>query len=594
MAYKIITPLAQSFFVEEACVITSIDLFFATKDQRNPVNIHLRENKNGAPGNYMLPFSEVLLKSSQVYTSTNGKIPTYIEFDAPIYVKPGEYSVCIGSGSDEYSIHISEINEIDVNTGRKILVQPSLGSLYKSSNNLTWTPVQEADLKFAIYRAVFDTSVVGNIDFTINKTGLTTEQLTKDPLEVFNGSNLMRVHHFNHGMTNGSYVKLLGIQEAYDAMTQTAKTLYGVSFNSIIYSNLEISNVTSNSYTVELSGNANADARFGGSSVIAERNIIVDALYPVIGKIEESSTRITPKIKATSIDYVVDSNYQVLEKSTNELSSRRIVASPANQALLLASADTLEYRLELTTTNELVAPMVDTQQLGLLAIQNLVDNPAYLTSNPISEDIVTLFSAVASVVATQVSGSVGVITIPTAYISDVASLTAGNIINITSSANTGQARVVSIAQDNTSITVDLFSGNFTTGTGTTTITYGKNFITEEAATAGSVYSKYITRKIDFKNPCTSINVRLDVNKQAGTDITFYYKTLLTGESLDITSKEYTKLDYIVPITLANEFQEIEIQKDDLSPFVSIVFKIVFTSTNGKAPKCRNLRLIALA
>ena len=594
MAYKIITPLAQSFFVEEACVITSIDLFFATKDQRNPVNIHLRENKNGVPGNYMLPFSEVLLKSSQVYTSTNGKIPTYIEFDSPIYVKPGEYSVCVGSGSDEYSIHISEINQIDVNTGRKILVQPSLGSLYKSSNNLTWTPVQEADLKFAIYRAVFDTSVVGNIDFTINKTGLTTEQLTKDPLEVFSGSNLMRVHHFNHGMTNGSYVKLLGIQEAYDQFSQTAETLYGVSFNSIIYSNLEISNVTPNSYTVELSGNANADARFGGSSVIAERNIIVDALYPVIGKIEESSTHITPKIKATSIDYAVDSNYQVLEKSTNELSSRRIVASPANQELLLASANTLEYRLELTTTNELVAPMVDTQQLGLLAIQNLVDNPAYSTSNPISEDIVTLFNAIASVVATQVSGSVGVITIPTAYISDVASLTAGNIINITSSANTGQARVVSIAQDNTSITVDLFSGNFTTGTSTTTITYGKNFIAEEAATAGSIYSKYITRKIDFKNPCTSINVRLDVNKQAGTDITFYYKTLLTGESLDITSKEYTKLDYIVPITLANEFQEIEIQKDDLSPFVSIVFKIVFTSTNGKAPKCRNLRLIALA
>ena len=60
-------PLAQSFIVEEegGVFLSSVDLFFNTKDTNIPVSMQIRTMENGYPTKTILPFSDICL----LYTS---------------------------------------------------------------------------------------------------------------------------------------------------------------------------------------------------------------------------------------------------------------------------------------------------------------------------------------------------------------------------------------------------------------------------------------------------------------------------------------------------------------------------------------------
>ena len=121
---------------------------------------------------------------------------------------------------------------------------------------------------------------------------------------------------------------------------------------------------------------------------------------------------------------------------------------------------------------------------------------------------------------------------------------------------------------------------------------------EEAVANGSAYSKYITKQINFNNPSTSLNLRIDTIKPIDADIRFYFRTKLVGETTALTDKEFVEMTGItIPTSLAGEYYEIEKQIDNLPQFDAVQLKIVFTAplnNTAKPPKCRNLRLIALA
>ena len=136
----------------------------------------------------------------------------------------------------------------------------------------------------------------------------------------------------------------------------------------------------------------------------------------------------------------------------------------------------------------------------------------------------------------------------------------------------------------------------TNATATYTITNGRNFVAEEAAYDGSAYSKYITREVNFVNPCTAFKFYVDAIQPSGTAIDFYYKVSQVGDTIDLKDKEYTKVaNVIVTTSLSGEFYEVSKIVDNLPQFDAIVFKIVFNGTDSsQVPKCRNLRVIALA
>jgi hypothetical protein len=166
-------PLAQSFYVRDntGVFLTTVEVFFETKDDTIPVTLQIRPIIAGVPSNMVVPFSEVTLSPDEVNLSVDGSVPTRFVFPSPVYL-PGpqqleirnapvgnnqtsEFSIVLLSGSPQYRVFISELGFNDIQTGIKLSAQPTLGSLFKSQNGSTWTPSQLEDLKYKIYRADF-------------------------------------------------------------------------------------------------------------------------------------------------------------------------------------------------------------------------------------------------------------------------------------------------------------------------------------------------------------------------------------------------------------------------------------------------------
>jgi hypothetical protein len=369
-------PLAQSFLIEQkgGAFLTSIDIFFGTKDSTKPVTLQIREMVNGTPGKSILPFSVVTKRAEDVQLSANFvtmpdgtqkrsyDTPTRFTFESPVYVQDNtEYCFVLQSDSNNYNVWISYMGDQIPGSGRTISVQPYAGVMFKSQNASTWTPDDNADIKFVINRAVFDTNVVGDVEF-INDV-LPYDTLDTDPFQTTSGSTLVRVWHYDHGMTSGSTVNILAV-DANDAGTGTitastsSTTVTGVGtafttelavgsnlYNSSdvligkvasiasntsltlssnsgvavaaggafqyinpingipaieLYTTKTISNVDANSYTVSVSTAATISGYTGGTLVKASKNIQYDIINPSIQLQTFSDTKSSFKIKTTS------------------------------------------------------------------------------------------------------------------------------------------------------------------------------------------------------------------------------------------------------------------------------------------------------
>ncbi|BCV00536.1 MAG: hypothetical protein CM15mV36_0260 [Caudoviricetes sp.] len=104
--------------------------------------------ENGYPTTNILPFSDVTLEPSQVQLSETGAVATKFTFKAPVYIPQSiEHCFVLLSDSNEYTIWISRMGEIDITGDRTISEQPYAGVLFKSQNASTWTADQYEDLK---------------------------------------------------------------------------------------------------------------------------------------------------------------------------------------------------------------------------------------------------------------------------------------------------------------------------------------------------------------------------------------------------------------------------------------------------------------
>ena len=174
-------PLAQSFISDEegGVFLTSVEVYFKTRDANIPVSMQVRTMENGYPTTNILPFSDVTLEPSVIQLSETGAVATKFTFKAPVYIPQSiEHCFVLLSDSNEYTIWISRMGEIDISGDRTISEQPYAGVLFKSQNASTWTADQYEDLKFKVNRAEFDTSV------------LSTVTLNNAPLDIGNGGKL--------------------------------------------------------------------------------------------------------------------------------------------------------------------------------------------------------------------------------------------------------------------------------------------------------------------------------------------------------------------------------------------------------------------
>ena len=73
-------PLAQTIMVDDegGVFLTSIDLYFSTKDANIPITVQLRNTVNGYPGSKILPFGEVTINPSSVNTSSDAQLKLHL------------------------------------------------------------------------------------------------------------------------------------------------------------------------------------------------------------------------------------------------------------------------------------------------------------------------------------------------------------------------------------------------------------------------------------------------------------------------------------------------------------------------------------
>lgn len=167
-------PIAQSFQFERDRFITGVGIYFKDKNLEEPITVQIRNMINGYPGTTV--YAEKVIGGSNCRTSSVGTQETKIVFDNPVYCNANEqYCFTILSDSDVDSLWIAETNQTDIYTKEFISKNPYLnGTMFSSSNAVTWTAHQSQDLKFNLYGTQFATT--GSVTF-VGVTGVNIDRL---------------------------------------------------------------------------------------------------------------------------------------------------------------------------------------------------------------------------------------------------------------------------------------------------------------------------------------------------------------------------------------------------------------------------------
>lgn len=151
-------PLAQSFQFEMDQYLTGVGIYFLDKDMVEPIIIQVRNMVNGYPGTTV--YAEKVINPTDITISQDASVETKIVFDDPVYCNANEqYCFTVLSKSDIDSVWIAETTKTDVTTKTQVSKNPYLnGTMFSSSNALTWTAHQSSDMKFKLYGAKFETT----------------------------------------------------------------------------------------------------------------------------------------------------------------------------------------------------------------------------------------------------------------------------------------------------------------------------------------------------------------------------------------------------------------------------------------------------
>ena len=253
-----VDPLAQSFVVgrdisaptgfgdtddDNGVFVTKVDLFFASKPSGGqPLTVEIRTVELGIP-TLDIVGDPITLTPDQIATSADGKTATTVVFNYPIYLPPGqEYAiVLLAPNSDQYEVWTAKMGETTIETkdlppteSIRYTKQFALGSLFKSQNGSTWTPAQESDLKFKLYKAKF-TSNAGIAHFAnppLDSSNGYIPTLGENALTALPKNITLGITTTNSAATIGILTvgqKLAGVGNSFGTIVSTGSTADSVS-----------------------------------------------------------------------------------------------------------------------------------------------------------------------------------------------------------------------------------------------------------------------------------------------------------------------------------------------------------------------------
>ena len=410
-------PVAQSFLIDVkgGAFVTSVNCYFQSKSATVPAQCQMRTMKNGYPSTVILPFGTASVEPEDIQISEDATLPTKFTFPSPIYLQQDiEYCFVIMANTQDYMIWLSHMGDVEVGGTRTISDQPYAGVMFKSQNASTWSAAQMEDLKFSINRASF--ALTDGV-CTLQNTEIPTVNLGQSPIMTIKDTKKIKVRHLNHGMYQTSNTVTLA------GMVDTSVATSGAAFNlSNANGNYTLSEMGIDHYIIDLSTNTGAalpagtfseSKPTGGSDVTATENYVMDTGKLTLQLMEIGGTDVLTKIRTTSgnsasstagvtggseIPFTLAAGSAAVEISPNEntdfVSPTMICSGINEQQSTLSGTKSFHALCTMTTPVENLSPVIDTQRMGVICIQNRLNNinvnTDYYSSGVLDKD--TVFS----------------------------------------------------------------------------------------------------------------------------------------------------------------------------------------------------------
>lgn len=498
-------PVAQTFFVSgnpNGIFATKIDIYFKTKptDPNIPITLQIRDTVNGNPGQDILPFSSVTLYPKDVNASSDSNAPTKFIFSSPVHLQNNqEYAIVLlpAGGREGYEIWTAELGQTKLGTGEKIDKQPASGRLYISSNSVNWTVSETRDMKYTLY----------NANFNVPSGTLYLKNKKMDYLGITNDTVTILVGDVFTGNSSGA----IGTVRLYDTSRKIAHV-----------------EITSGAFTDDETVTIR---RVSGGSTAGTASINIDPYEPTVeGKlmhklasaisyVEFNDSAISFEHKIYNSDEVSPSGYTPMaKKGITTLGEEKTIYSysyeknPSGLNITSSSQGSVMMKVNLSTSNPNISPIIDITKSGLVSYQNMIA----ATRKTISG---TVTGNTSSDTLTGTSTAFINHIIPGSALRNEDGVVIGIVKNLVSATSLVLEENSSLNLTNERVTVDY----------------------ESTDVLGT--SKYHTRYVNLppKQEADDLMVFLDANIPAGTDVRVYARLLALGDATDIKKRPWTQL-----------------------------------------------------
>ncbi len=423
-------PLAQTFTVDggsgvPGVFVTEIDIFLhktpitsnkGGTDLAIPLQLQIRSVDNGVPDRDAISEQHsVFISADSAYDATfasgydldrGSKVrerPVKMKFKEPVYLRSGdEYAIVLLAETDNYEAYVASTYDLSLgSTGRRINKQPSKGSLFLSQNGSTWTPKQNQDLTYRIYTAKFKQS--GGANFYSNPLEKYMHNYGTSLSVDSDNPTRFRVEHLNHGLGVGDLVSMEGLPSG---------TYKGITSSVISDASNEVVDPDVNGYYVALSsGSFDSSGSFGSSAIETNRAMPLDNATLLFQDMQFERCGIKysgsfvsgvnhSQISSTGVSdprFDIDNQTTSLENGgTHYFETPKYVGNAEQEyseiANLNDSAPSVIIGAELFSEQissfggslavsaagngyvSDVSPVIDTQSLGMIVMNNVIDN----------------------------------------------------------------------------------------------------------------------------------------------------------------------------------------------------------------------------
>lgn len=428
-------PLAQTFSLNlkgtsfgssSGAFLTKLDLFFYSKDSNSPIIVEIREvdASTSFVTKRIVPFGRVVVPSSSINADTNDStVATEIVFETPVYLlNEKEYAFVVKPGGNvpNYSLWISRLGENDLNTGNRINKQPYSGILFASSNDRTYSPIQEEDIKFNAYFANFGTNITQNAFFNnANNDFFTLNNVT--------GTKLSTIGEDVHGETELVFSGNIGGANVGEDLVDTVSGANGeITFTSGT-GTFRVKNVsatkftTGNTVTLYQGGSPTVntgiiqsqstpigkvklydDSNFantilhvsdsnglftdgiwvkgqknsGQAFIASVDNFETDLFHTHVSGLELEKTSLTASSKLATNPSTAGTVFKNININNDTLpESRKYILSRSNEISNISGNKSAETKFVFkNTSNPYHSPVIDTDRIAFFVVENLVNN----------------------------------------------------------------------------------------------------------------------------------------------------------------------------------------------------------------------------